>query len=310
MDKNLLIDSPGVGTPARYTLNRPLSEVQKECALAIQLAIQGNRSEAGIDRDFRQIAAEPGRIFNFYSISHLYEGCGFYWREGCEAKLLSPGACIITLPGCRHNYGACANPGHLPYMEDNICFSGTLADHLRDASILQNGVVELGTDRKLLPVIRKTLDPSREAQIDANLALLELITQLYYLARQKSKNSLKERFELLCNEILRDISKWWSVREMAQFCGISESHFRSTFEEYSGIPPKLYIDRVKMGVAMEKLAISSIKITELAALLGYLDQYHFSRRFKALNGVSPSDFRLQRQGIQSPSFKKGKSWSK
>jgi AraC-like DNA-binding protein len=78
---------------------------------------------------------------------------------------------------------------------------------------------------------------------------------------------------------------------MAGFAGMSQSNFRRRFEEYAGMPPKLYIDKLKMRMAAELLASSSSTLAQTAAALGYVDQFHFARRFKAIMGSSPGAYR-------------------
>jgi NDP-sugar pyrophosphorylase family protein len=53
----------------------------------------------------------------------------------------------------------------------------------------------------------------------------------------------------------------------------------------------LIADKIKIGIATEKLIKTDLKIQELAHLLGYVDQYHFSRRFKQIVGLSPQQYR-------------------
>jgi YesN/AraC family two-component response regulator len=55
--------------------------------------------------------------------------------------------------------------------------------------------------------------------------------------------------------------------------------------------PKLYIDRLKIQKAAELLMSNRLKVIDIAERLGYVDQYHFSRRFKKLTGLSPRRYR-------------------
>lgn len=124
--------------------------------------------------------------------------------------------------------------------------------------------------------------------------LIEFLSSLYRNKLQSSESTLTQKFALLTREIQRNPSRWWSVKEMAEYCNICESYFRSAFQKHTGLAPKLYVDKIKMGIAIEKLMQNKVKIYELAQLLGYVDQYHFSRRFKQIIGLSPQQYRLNK----------------
>ncbi len=295
MDKTLVIHDGINASPESYVLNFRPAEVHQQFGLWICLAVQANRSRVGIERDAGMgVAVRKPRIYKFYAISHLFAGAGFRWTPQGGITRLAPGDCLVTLPDTPHFYGACRNPGNLPYEEDNVCFAGPVADHLCQAGVLQNGIFRIGTQRRLKPIIELALDPSRDAQLEANLFLLRFLTELYEGSRKEAATGLAVKFKYLAANIIQNPSRWWTVAEMADFCGICESYFRLAFQHATGLSPKAYVDKAKMGLAAEKLVTTTLKIREIAAMLGYMDAYHFSRRFKQLTGLSPELYRRQR----------------
>ena len=71
---------------------------------------------------------------------------------------------------------------------------------------------------------------------------------------------------------------------------MSTEQLRRNFLRHTGVLPKAYIEQFKMHRAAELLHDGG-SIAEVAAMLGYRDLYHFSRRFKARFGVPPGRFR-------------------
>ena len=78
---------------------------------------------------------------------------------------------------------------------------------------------------------------------------------------------------------------------MAELCNLSTTHFNLVFKRHTGMTPKFYIDNVKMLMAVEMLSSNNMTVKQIAAQLGFSDQYHFSRRFRQIKGVSPKIYR-------------------
>ena len=78
---------------------------------------------------------------------------------------------------------------------------------------------------------------------------------------------------------------------MAEMCNLSIDQLRRVFFLRTGVKPKIYVDRLKLNRAAEYLVSSNHPVSEVAERFGYRDQYHFSRRFKAVMGVSPQRYR-------------------
>ncbi|MGE0740382.1 MAG: helix-turn-helix domain-containing protein [Hyphomonadaceae bacterium] len=80
------------------------------------------------------------------------------------------------------------------------------------------------------------------------------------------------------------------VSELAQRAGVSISQFERDFVSVFGTPPRRYITKVRLEAALELLA-SDTPIAEVAQMCGYADQSAFTRRFRAVIGMPPSQYR-------------------
>lgn len=280
MDKNTKIDAK---------LERPARTIQ------LPEGIRDIHRDYGlwICKTLRKVSFTPRRelhprAFQFYSLSHLLEGDGWYWSKASGTVTnLEAGQGVLAVPESVHFYSGRT----APYVEDAVCFHGPMADHLRRCGVLREGVLNVGLGRKLLPVIELAADPSRDAQIKANGALLALLTELYLRNRGQDANSHASRVEELLAAVNADLGRNWSLDEMAEFCNLSVNQFRRIFHAETGLNPKEYADTVKVNKAAELLCREAVAVAAVAAELGYADQYHFSRRFKELKGLSPQNYR-------------------
>lgn len=100
------------------------------------------------------------------------------------------------------------------------------------------------------------------------------------------------------NEILQLYQKLTSpggyrlkVEELAEHVGYSTRHLHTRFQQYFGMSPKQFIKMVKFNHALkyiyEKDEASSL--ASIAEVVGYHDQSHFIRDFKAICGKTPKE---------------------
>lgn len=81
------------------------------------------------------------------------------------------------------------------------------------------------------------------------------------------------------------------VEDLVDRYGLNKRMLQRLFARYVGVSPKWVIQRYRLHEAAEQLAASGpINQTEIALNLGYSDQAHFVRDFKAVVGVSPAAY--------------------
>ncbi len=248
--------------------------------------VSAGSNKAPVDGFFK--TAE--RYFEYFSISHMHGGRGRLWVHPDRESEIRPGQCVIISPGTVNRYGGA---GGCQYEEDNVCFSGVVAEMMRRTGIISDGVFEFGKTRLLLHFQKLAYDPATDSQIEANIMLQKILTDVYLENRRLRSGASSEsyRIELLLNLLKEQVGKWWSVAEMAEYCTLSTDQFRRVFEKHTGMLPKVYADRLKLSKAAELLVSSKMRVADIAQMLNYRDCYHFSRRFKQLMGLSPKQYR-------------------
>ncbi len=87
-----------------------------------------------------------------------------------------------------------------------------------------------------------------------------------------------------------------TISEISCYLGISDTHLRRVFKEKTGVAPVHYINHIRFEKAKHMMKNSNCTIKEIAALVGFSDQYYFSREFKNTFGISPSEY-IKKHGI-------------
>ncbi|SMG24512.1 AraC family transcriptional regulator [Agreia pratensis] len=91
-----------------------------------------------------------------------------------------------------------------------------------------------------------------------------------------------------------------SVAELAKIAGLSISHFSARFRLASGMGAVEYHKRLRSARARELLITTDAAVADIARAVGYDDPFYFSRQFRAINGTSPTDFRLTSRNRSGP----------
>ena len=101
--------------------------------------------------------------------------------------------------------------------------------------------------------------------------------------------------EQVANEIKHYISNHLKsslrLQELADVVSISACHLSKIFKQATNQTITNYIQQCKVEKAIELLLSSTLSIAQIAAQLGFYDQYHFSKTFKAYTGFAPTVYR-------------------
>jgi AraC-like DNA-binding protein len=82
------------------------------------------------------------------------------------------------------------------------------------------------------------------------------------------------------------------AEQLAELAGMPLRTLQALFGDYVGVTPKWTIRRYRLHEAADRLASGAAPdLAELAQALGYYDQAHLTRDFKALVGKSPAEYR-------------------
>lgn len=126
---------------------------------------------------------------------------------------------------------------------------------------------------------------------------------LYYLALEiRSRNSLhRHNFNLdaLQSLMLENIDGELDLDTLAASAKLSRNHFAAKYKKLTGISPIKHFIHLKIEQACYLLDTSQNSAKQISAQLGYSDPLYFSRVFKKIIGLSPTDYRKQKRGWNS-----------
>ncbi len=138
--------------------------------------------------------------------------------------------------------------------------------------------------------------PSDAAAADA--AVAEIIA-LAFRSRLSEVDALAPELPQAVQKALEQMRLYYHkptrVAELASMAGMSESHFSRTFKAAMGTSPIDWLRRERINQAKRRLIESGDAIKEIAQQVGYSDQFFFSKDFKKMTSLTPTQFR-EREG--------------
>ena len=116
-----------------------------------------------------------------------------------------------------------------------------------------------------------------------------LVSLLYTLGKSLSEGrlNLKRYIEESAEHFDEDVN----LQSLADGCNMSISHFMREFKRVTGTSPKKHQQTLRINNAKQLLSSTSLTVAEVASLCGFSDPLYFSRLFKKVVGLSPTEYR-------------------
>jgi two-component system response regulator YesN len=111
--------------------------------------------------------------------------------------------------------------------------------------------------------------------------------------RRLSRNDVQKNHRLIARAkryILDHYAGEISLNEVAAAINISPGYLSTIFRQETGICFTDYVTEIKIGQAKKLLRESEYKVYEISAMLGYQNAYYFSKVFKKVTGMTPSEY--------------------
>jgi transcriptional regulator GlxA family with amidase domain len=106
------------------------------------------------------------------------------------------------------------------------------------------------------------------------------------------ESHVARKIEQSISYMLQHINQPLQVATLAAAVNVSPSHYSALFKRWMGCSPIDYFIHLRMRHACQLFDSTSLNVKEVAAALGYDDPFYFSRTFKSVNRVAPSEYRM------------------
>jgi AraC-like DNA-binding protein/uncharacterized cupin superfamily protein len=235
-----------------------------------------------------------GRVMTTYDCVWVLSGTGYYEDDKNGPIDLKAGDLIQRLPGVKHSSVVTSDD----WMELYIGIGGHLYNILTNMNVLtqKRPVLTPGLDYKLLEKFITFYDNlNTYGPLELPLLVpsaISILSRIHYLDKKSQATSEEVMIlEMARNYMVETIHLRLTVEDIANHVNMGYEKFRKMFTEYYSVSPGYYMQQHRIHKAQILLGEDNLSIKEIASELGYTDTFTFSKRFKKLTNITPSDFR-------------------
>ena len=121
--------------------------------------------------------------------------------------------------------------------------------------------------------------------------LLTILSEIYYFEKESEMSKVDRNLTSAINFMYENLNKDLNLLELSEYMGLSKSYLNLIFKEHTQRAPLEFFTNLKIQQACKYLRLTNMYIYEISKTLGYEDQYYFSRIFKKTIGLSPKEYR-------------------
>ncbi len=241
--------------------------------------------------DYELIVVTEGTLFLRYMDMDFTVNAGEY-------LILSPSSSLRS--GIKKAYCAfywlhfTVNTGSFPAL---ISY-GELPSYERADCFIIPQTSQVPRPQKMIVKMKQLQDLERNnyPEISLNAETTAIITELFGQLRSELPAEAdpignKQIYSDIADYIRRNISKNIKTADIADAFGYSPKYLSHMFSKLGGSSLKQFILSAKIETASYYLTDSDRTITEIAAEVGFSDMHNFSRTFKRMTGLTPSEYR-------------------
>ncbi len=111
---------------------------------------------------------------------------------------------------------------------------------------------------------------------------------------EHNQNSYGKKEELVFkfqNYLETNTDKKISIFDLIDELNVSQGTLYEAVKNKYDVTPMQYVFNMKLNIAADLLITTDYKVSKIAVKVGFDDQYHFSKKFKSVTGVSPTQYR-------------------
>lgn len=250
----------------------------------------------------QQLAVQPALIIPLSGetclqqaeqITRMNKGCVYFCAAGSTFGITS-----ADLKSSEEHEQASVAILHFSFMEG---VSGCGRLHEVDGATLMpyDGIFVISSPDRLNLVCRSmykdfhSKEPMKQWRVQ--LDFQELLYTMIAECSPYSKNDKRQALERVKEYIEEHYDEDLTIEQLANLSELSPKYFVEVYKKTYGCSAMDYLAHVRLNKAKQLMLGSDSLLREVAHMVGYKDEFYFSRKFKKAFGISPSVYMKTRK---------------
>lgn len=244
----------------------------------------------------------PG-IKNQYKLHFVHSGKG-YLRSNQKEYVVTAGQLFACYPNEVVYYRADSNE---PWRYSWVAFDGLNSEfYLERAGFSKINLVADCPNRAVIETAFNEILSTEKSAANKDLSYMGYLYLILASIVDKSSqtmkySSTKEYVKEAVAYIKKNYSQPINISDISSDLSLDRKYFSKIFKKELQMSPNEYLINYRLARACELIETTNLSIAEIAATVGYDNQFSFSRVFKKYKQISPSDYRTQIKPSKEPS---------
>lgn len=224
---------------------------------------------------------------------HCTEGEAYLSVED-EPCVVRAGDLVLIPAGAAHRYTA--SPEN-PWTIHWVHYAGPLAENFRQHMGFTDDIriQHIGRQPRLLVDFNGLLSVRQTGFRTPGLVhvanRLRQLLAAVPLSVGEASHAQQPDLDIIHNFMREHLDERITLGQLADLTGLSPAHFATRYRALTGVSPIQHFLHLKVEQACQMLDTTDHSFTQISNMLGYDDNYYFSRLFKKVMGQSPTDYR-------------------
>lgn len=244
----------------------------------------------------------PG-IKNQYKLHFVHNGKG-YLRSNQKEYAITEGQLFACYPNEVVYYRADSEE---PWRYSWVAFDGLNSEfYLERAGFSKSNLVMYCPNKSVIENAFNEILSTEKSAANKDLSYMGYLYLILASIVDKSSQTMnysntKEYVKEAVAYIKKNYSQSISISDISADLSLDRKYFSKIFKKELQISPNEYLINYRLARACELIETTNLTIAEIAATVGYDNQFSFSRVFKKYKKISPSDYRAQIKPSEDPS---------
>lgn len=263
-------------------------------------------------QDIQQVTLSPTEEWAFsgestHAVLIVTKGTGQMLNESDQQALLDGSVLVLSRESARQVRPDTEEPLRLLVLyfdalqqQEQVtnAYSPSLSWHLDRSSCLFHQVDHSTELALTLYTHRQVSDPLEAFQ--NQIRFQQLLHLIWSHAERQAAIETSSVVDQTISYMHTNYAEPITLDDLANRAGLTPRYYTEVFKKKVGKSPIEYLTSCRMEHAKTLLRESNKRLREVARLVGYADEFYFSRRFKQQVGVSPTGFVRMNQKQMAP----------